>query len=185
MQERIVEAWARAKPAHIDHGMRWYAEANRLAAGIADATACPMHTVVGVMAAVSPSNRWERNVRDARELCAALDPESITVCTYGAQKRKALRILDGEDPLDVLGGRKVRAFYQCVLDPRSHHVVVDRHAWRVATGRHDETPSSLSPRVYAEICDAYREAAGVIGGGVLPMQVQAATWVAFKEEYRR
>lgn len=50
--------------------------------------------------------------------------------SYGRPNmRKAWRILKGEQPLAVLGGDKVRAFYSLMINPdNSEDVCIDRHA---------------------------------------------------------
>ena len=49
-----------------DHanGLEWYDRAKRMAKKIAQDTGLDIKTVIGVMAALSPNNRWERNCRD-------------------------------------------------------------------------------------------------------------------------
>ena len=71
----------------------WYDDALVAAVAIAESTALPISTVVGVIAALSPNNRWERNLVDAENVCRTFvaDPESaasVKVCTYGKMLEK-------------------------------------------------------------------------------------------------
>jgi len=80
----------------------------------------------------------------------------------------------------------VRAFFACILDPSDPWAVcIDRHAAAVAYGR------TLSDREmknavavtkgadrYQALADAYRAVAAA--RGMLPMDVQAVTWVTWR-----
>ena len=82
----------------------WYDDARVAAIAIADATGLGLDTVVGVIAALSPNNRWERNLVDAENVCRTFvaDPESaasVKVCTYGKMLEKAIKVLKCEDCL--------------------------------------------------------------------------------------
>ena len=68
---------------------------------------------------------------------------------------KALRILNGEHPLEVLGGLKVVPFYKAILNPEGDNpTVVDRHASAVYMGRplaESELNKLQSPVIYKRI----------------------------------
>lgn len=110
-------------------GCVWYDEAEEIAHNIAACTGVDIHTAGAVIAALSPRNKWERNVDDARALCKAWargeDPESVRVCTFNANKNKAWRILEGDD--DVLAtSPKVAAFANTILNGAiANCIVVD------------------------------------------------------------
>ena len=48
---------------------------------------------------------------------------------------KALAILNGAAPLDILGGDKVRTFYGNIVNPWGEGVTIDRHAYDIVTGK--------------------------------------------------
>ena len=56
----ILKVYNQATQSEIDHGMTWYADAKSDAQSMADKYELPLHIVVGVIAALSPTNRWER-----------------------------------------------------------------------------------------------------------------------------
>ena len=95
---------------------------------------------------------------------------------------KALRILEGEYPLDVLGGRKVVPFYKAIVNPTGDNpTVVDRHASAVYMGRslqERELNQLQSPVIYKRISGAYVHAAKV--RGVHPNVLQAQTWLQWR-----
>lgn len=168
--ENIVDAYQNASEVDIFEGREWYAVANAIATGIHANGA-------GIMAALSPSASWDLNVTMAREIVADRD------CQFQSwdNKKKALRILDGEKPLDVLGGNKVRAFYKAIAGVDTEPVI-DRHAFSVYLGRHstDKNTKVITDRkgAYQLVADAYRKAAAILG--VDNHTVQATTWVAWR-----
>ena len=180
------------------HGANWYPEAKEIATKIAHKYYCvDTLTVAAVIAALSPNNKWERNCKDAENLIAAFmaggpgAAADVKVCTYGKNKAKAIALLECNDALQfdaILSGRKVVAFYRCIIGS-STAVVVDGHAYSVWVGERltmKEVPS-IGVKLYAAICEDYRAAAdninAVYGCAYTAAQVQAITWIAHKRTY--
>lgn len=159
-------------------GLSWYLDAHNYARVM-----LPHHVEMGagIIAALSPMNGWENNKRKAAQLVR--QNGDGTGCGLYRNVAKAVRIYNGETPLDVLGGDKVRAFYQTILDPHGDiDPVIDRHAFDIAVGeRTDEKRRGILSRkgVYSEFAHVYREAALIAGIG--SAQMQAITWVAWRE----
>lgn len=177
LADNIRRSFLLASPGEVADGMFWYPTAHTFATGLATKHGITVAQAAGIVAALSPQVSWERNLVLAETLC-----ELRTAKTLGASVYKALAILDGADPLDVLGGPKVRAFYACILEPNTALTVcIDRHAYDVAVGQvtGDKARGSLE-RVgeYGRIADAYRTVANEFG--VMPHQVQAVTWVSWR-----
>lgn len=198
--ENIVWHWEQATPDEINQGMRWYADARRVATAIADGDA---HLGAGMLAIYSPQQGWIGNVLNAarvlRERRGIGGPGSGMFATAG-QKRAADRLLNGERYEDILNGPKIRDFAHLIefggdLDPENPRVVIDRHALSVAHGRalsseeYDSAPvngfrrkdGSISRRQYDHVVSLYRRAAELIsaraGERVSAHQVQAVTWL--------
>lgn len=186
----ILATFFHANSAEIAKGARWYADALAFCAAVAQATSLPLSTVAGVTAALSPNNRWPRNQADAERLCRTFaagtlsDAEQVKVSTFHGNKQKALAILAGAQPLDVLGGLKVRAFYACILGDAG--VCVDGHAYAIWLGSYVPTTKTpkLSPKLYESIAAAYGQAAqtinGVMGTAYSAAQIQAITWTVWQ-----
>lgn len=182
----ILAVFFTATDAEILHGSRWYADALQVCAAVSRTTDLPLATVAGVTAALSPNNRWARNQADAAALCRAFaagtmaDAQAIKVATFNNNKEKALQILAGAQPLDVLGGLKVRAFYQCIMGESA--VCVDGHAYAIWLGQYVPTSKTpkISPKLYSSISAAYRQAAvtinGILDTSYSAAQVQSITW---------
>ena len=119
----IIAIHKLAKPDEVKHGMTWYHQALCECRTIANKRDMPEHIVVGVVAALSPNNKWERNVTNADELIAAFingdHIESVKVSTYHTMKAKAWRIL--EDMPDyaatkvILNGQKITCFFENIM----------------------------------------------------------------------
>ena len=171
-------------------GEHFYTDAQTIASRIAADYGQDLATVSGVIAALSPSNNWLRNIEDTKRLVAAYsmggygDAKHIKVATYNANKLKALRILSGESPLAVLGGLKVRAFYSCIMGQDA--VCIDGHAYSIWQGQRIPTTKTpkISAKLYAAIENDYRQATlqvnAILQASYTPAQIQAVTWIVWR-----
>jgi hypothetical protein len=86
------------------NGKNWYRQAHRAALDLSGPFACGVITSAGVIAALSPNNKWERNLRDAQTLfdrfkvLGADAASQVRVCTFDTNKAKALAILKLQRP---------------------------------------------------------------------------------------
>jgi hypothetical protein len=163
-----------ATPDQVKRGQAWYPLARELAAGMH----CDLSKAAGVIAALSPQTSWDVNLRMARSACLGQPVRGMRDKVV-----KVRRILEGEDPLEVLPvGRKTHDFYRAIIDPDDPLcVVIDRHAHDVARGvRFGNTDRGLSsPSRYSLFQGLYRTAAA--RALLTPNQIQAITWVVWKE----
>ncbi len=184
----ILKLYRQATQEDTINGVEWYARAERMANAIAQDAGLPLPTVIGVMAALSPNNRWERNCRDAATMCQAWQNgegmDSFKVSCYNTMKAKAWAILDlgltdDEDILSHLNGQKIRSFYSNIrgLD----EVTIDGHALNIARGKREGLTSdktNMGKREYRELQAAYVRAAKRVK--VKPHVLQAITWTTWK-----
>lgn len=185
----ILAVFFSANEAEIQEGLSWYARADQVARSLAARYLNDdYYLAAGIIAALSPNNRWERNIIDAEALIKTFtlgeDYDALKVCTFSKNKDKAIRILKGELPMDVLSGRKVRSFYQCIIG--QDDVCVDGHAYSIWLGQRvptNKTPK-ISDKLYDQISQDYRTAAKQIyeitGCYYQACQVQAITWVTWR-----
>lgn len=192
----ILAVYFHAADNEIISGAEWYDRVNCAAKAMAQRYSLPLATVAGVIAALSPNNQWERNLRDADQLCRAYamggidDAQQIKTSTYNANKNKALAILSGTAPLDALGGLKVRSFYGCIMGD-SGAVCVDGHAYAIWQG--DYVPTTKTPKIraklYASISADYIKAAdtinSIVGASYTGAQIQAITWTVWQRIRRQ
>lgn len=174
----ILACYDRA-PSHVKaDGVNWYANALGIAQAISRKHDLPLATAAGVIAALSPQAAWDRNVSDAWTLAGGSEPR-----VKPDSLAKAQRIIDGEHPLDVLRGNKVRAFYAAIMGDHSV-VVVDRHAASCYANRKLSDAQvrpvfATSGKLYRRIASAYKRAAKV--AGVAPCAMQAVAWVQWRQ----
>ena len=142
-----------------------------------------------MIAALSPRNKWGRNVQDADALISAYihggaEQARLTkVCTFGTNKAKALRILEGglealPAILEILSGPKLREFASCIAG--MPEVCIDGHAWAIWHGERISLANvpSIGAKLRREIKADYQAAAELLGE--TPAAVQAVTWVAWR-----
>ena len=67
----INKVFKQATAQEVNHGLTWYQDAQDACQAMADTYELPLAIVVGVVAALSPTNRWERNLIDADNMLAA------------------------------------------------------------------------------------------------------------------
>lgn len=179
MIENIRHYWNLATDADL-HGNTWYSDANVIANRISGGDVVKG---AGVIAALSPITPWNRNLALASR---TFENGHLDGGTLGTSLRNANRIMDGEHPLDVLKGEKVRNFFMCIADPSNRDAVcIDRHAFSVAMGRYvdDKGRTPLARKgMYEKIADAYRAVAAEFD--VPAHEVQSVTWVVFRRVER-
>jgi hypothetical protein len=173
---KILKVYRAATDDQIGRGTSWYADAHSLALALDPKNP---RRAAGVIAALSPLMPWDRNVTSAVRAYA----DGFASGALPNSVKAANRILRGEDPDEVLGGDKVRAFFATIADPAgAETVVVDRHAFDIAVGKttDDKTRGMLSRKgVYESFAAAYVRAARTVG--IAPSQMQAITWVVHRE----
>lgn len=175
--ERALDA---APPEAWEAGLEWYADANRWCRRVATENGLTMHRVAGILAALSPNQGWEANQRETLRVIT-----ERKAAQFPLNVERALAILDGARPLDVLGGHKVRSFYRNLAYLCPESVTIDRHAASVLSG----VPSPEWTRApykhlleakfrYEAASDIYRQVAE--SRGFLPHELQAVAWVAHR-----
>ena len=171
-------------------GSAWYPVAHCVALDLADRYGITECQAIGVIAALSPRNKWERNVHDAEALISAYvaagaeQARLVKVCTFSSNKNKAVRILETVDPTAdevraILSGPKLREFFGCILGQQSE-VCVDGHAYCIWNGGRTglKDVPAIGVKLRREIKADYAEAAEELR--VAPRVVQAVTWVAWR-----
>lgn len=170
-------------------GMAWYARANEIAVQFAHRYEINLAQSAGVIAALSPRNRWERNVADAENLIRvwSIDPasvDSVKVCTFSHNKAKAIRILNETAQCDadvpaILSGPKMQEFFLCIMgDPEE--VCIDGHAYSIWAGDRItlQNVPSIGKKLRQQIKQDYRRAAQ--DAGITAYEMQAVTWCAWR-----
>jgi hypothetical protein len=168
----------------------WYDEAQQEARQIAERLDMPVYIVVGVMAALSPNNKWERNLVNAYELCKAFQDgqgmDSVKVSTYHKMKEKAWGILtefpDYETVIVRLSGKKIISFFRNIMG--EDDITIDGHARNIYYNERvglTDAKTSIGVKEYAKLQKEYLTVAKEFD--MLGRQMQAITWVAWKKKH--
>ena len=181
----LLTVLEQATPQEVIQGMGWYEQARAMARRLADRYGLSLDVVAGVIAALSPRSRWERNVVDAESLIAAYtvgeDPMAVPVTTFHRNKECAIRVLEVGTRHGVLSGFKVCSFADNIENPSGDPITVDSHSYNAWIG-HRAISSGNGPRVtpkrYLECAEGYSKVADLYG--IRPSQAQAIIWLAWK-----
>jgi len=145
----------------------------------------PLARVAAVFVSLSPNNDYLKNLRSTAAVLRGhkegVPVSQISVSTYNHCKHRAYAFAAGlADFLDVTQGKKIRAFYQNILDPKDPApVTIDGHMLGVWLGR--QITMKEAARIkwrYETIAEDFRAVAGDVG--VRPNQVQAVAWFCWK-----
>lgn len=198
--DSIIATYFQSNALDRQVGATWYNNAYGVCVTLGEKYGFHPNTVAGVIAALSPNNKWERNVEDAeamlRAYCYEIAWQNVKVCSYSANKDKAISIIElmldsDENICKVLRGNKTIAFYNCIAkDGDSDTPCIDGHAYNIWNGsvtNLKEVPA-MSDGTFRKIQDAYRDAAKIIsqvtGSHHSAAQVQAITWVTYRRIHK-
>lgn len=185
-QKRLNKLYRQATPSERLTGRLWYSEANLYAQALAKEYSCPIEQPAAILAVLSPNVTWETNKTDARRVMlmeyVGADLADFTVSTYNANKDKAWRIATGENPLNVVRGPKVTAFWRNIMGDLSL-LTLDSHAMNAWCGeRVYGSNLQTKPRVAerkAMLADYYSAAKRA---GEQPAVFQAILWTVWKRQ---
>ena len=181
----IMKTLLRATPEDYVQGMSAYQDYHNILKAVAETEGLPLNRVVAAFAALSPNTRIESNFKALFSLVKGykqgLFPEDINTFGYHHAKRRAYSYLCGGKEFTALKtAPKTRAFYHNLLNPESAlYVTVDGHAYNIWKGKRQPLKDvRMKKGVYVQISQDYKEVAQKTG--LLPHQVQAITWYAWR-----
>ena len=171
-------------------GLLWYEQAKREAYHIAMKHDVPVYITVAVIAALSPNNKWARNLVNADALIGAFVNGdgllSVKVSTYHKMKQKAWDILVARPSYNgakaMLKGQKITSFFCDIMG--ECNVTIDGHARNIAYGERislTDDRSNIGVREYRALQAAYEAAAERLG--LMPYQLQAITWRVWRDRH--
>jgi len=187
-QKHIQAVLDLASVADVVAGQDWYESARNVAIKLGDKYDIPSTTACGVIAALSPRNKWTRNLIDAENLinvyCTSGKEacDSVKVCTFGKNKAKALRILDAIPTLDVvesiLSGPKLTEFFRCIVG--QNDVTIDGHAFSIWFG--DRITLAKVPSIGVKLRRQIKAdyVAVALKNDMPSYELQAITWVTYR-----
>jgi len=182
---RLLALYHSASPSQRDEGMNWYRYAWYFTLATAQEFDFTSTQVAAVIAVTSPRQGWGVNKDTAYTLCsyharglsferACLDP---LVRGFSTNLAKAWRILEGENPSDVVSGPKVTAFFHNICGEQDL-VTLDTHAMNAWAG--DPTGKAYPAKVREQMRADYVDCATLVG--VAPSEFQAVVWVVWRAQ---
>ena len=186
----IISVYRDADEKQHAEGLVWYPNAQKAAYHIAVKYDIAVYIVVAVIAALSPNNKWTRNLVNADALIGAFirgdGIDSVKVSTYSKMKQKAWDILAVRPNYDgaktMLKGQKITSFFCDIMG--EFNVTIDGHARNIAYGERvglTDDRTNIGVREYHALQAAYDEAARRVG--LLPYQLQAITWRVWRDRH--
>ena len=202
--DSIIAMYFRSSKVDRVKGKGWYSNAYSIACTLGKKYGVHSNTVSAVISALSPSNKWNRNVEDAEMMLRAnaydLDLTECKPSTYGKQKLKAIAILEGNVSDDetlkrILSGQKTKSFYANIsTNGKTTDCTIDGHAYNIWNGTVTSLGDvpNMTPKTYKMIQEDYRKAAIEISsitesetGEILTAsEIQAITWVAYRRIHK-
>ena len=190
MVHNITSVYRDADETQHAEGLLWYSDAQKAAHNIAVKYDVPVYIVVAVIAALSPNNKWSRNIVNADALIGAFVNGdgllSVKVSTYHKMKQKAWDILAARPDYDgakrMLKGQKITSFFMDIMG--EFNVTIDGHARNIAYGERvglTDDRTNIGVREYRALQAAYEEAARRVG--LMPYQLQAITWRVWRDRH--
>ena len=192
-QRNITSIYHLATLDEQQRGLNWYPNAYAIAHELSEHYDITIAQAIGVMAALSPRNRWSRNIDDSQSLIAAYvaggaEQAMLTkVCTFTANKTKAVKILESgltdiSSALTILSGPKLKEFASCIAGLSD--VCIDGHAFCIWNGGRTSLADvpAIGVKLRRQIKADYVAAADQLG--VTPAACQAVTWVAWRRIHK-
>lgn len=188
---RSLHNWfAESTAQEREDGKLWYKEAQMFTKYVAEEYGIDSYRVAGVVSALSPNNKWERNKYDAitviKAHLAGLSPNDIKVCTYNANKIKAFEILRGDTEITAKSP-KTHSFAMNVGLNSPEHITIDKwHLRACVTLPNDgivdcmESCTSVQYRRIEALTANVAKSLGYKG-----YELQAIIWVTIKRVWDR
>lgn len=179
VRANLREIFNSATDTDVVGGRGWYASAHKICLDYAVEFGTTTERVAQIMSALSPNNKWERNIKDTRIVLEAVRsgvaPEAVKVCTFHGNKFKAFAIARGE--LSILAtSPKTFAFVRNIGALDETKVTIDLWHLRACFGATIET--GLTLKRYRELERITIDEAKKVG--LKGYEFQAVVWEALR-----
>ena len=164
---------------NINDGLTWYRAANKEAVILSKKFKISTETAAGVISALSPRNKWHRNIIAAHTVCEAyatsVHPTDVKVSTFHTNKFKAFAILAGSASIEW-DSRKTFSFVKNVGRLNPNFVTVDLWHLRACFGK---TIGACGKTAYDQITELTIKKAKELG--MQGFEYQAIIWCSVRE----
>mgnify|MGYP003627035582 CR=1 FL=1 len=170
-----------------ESGRVWYDEAKSYVKILSLRFELPEIICAGVVSALSPNNKWERNKIDAYTVINAvknnIPANQVKVCTYNANKDKAFAIARGDMRI-LKRSPKTYAFARNISGEDTYQVTIDKWHLRAIQTRSKspkQCKTTVTPLQYKNLeRDCQRVAKKY---GLAPSTLQATVWVTIRNRW--
>ena len=166
-------------------GLVWYDEAQEFALGMANEFGISPVMAGGVISALSPRNKWERNKIDAWNVCQAIrdnvSHECVKCCTFDMNKVKAFEIAKGTRSIQDTS-RKTHRFALNVGAKDMDAVTIDSWmllAFQSVSHKRKPLETSVTPKQYDIMERRFQRMSRDMG--YAPAHLQAVIWLMIRE----
>jgi hypothetical protein len=171
-------------------GKEWYKDAQSFCCGLSKEFNLTPYICASVVSCLSPNNKWARNKIDARSVITAWkcgkSHDSVSVCTYSANKIKAFRILNDGERI-ASSAPKTHAFSMNVGLLSPDHITIDKWHIRACLTRPNQgvtdTVESVTDKQYKRIEGITAQIAK--NNGLKGYEFQAIVWISIKQIWNR
>jgi|TARA_R110002033_G_scaffold482_3_gene4481 hypothetical protein len=173
--------------AERESGKVWYNEAREYVKVLSLRFDTPPIICAGVVSALSPNNKWERNKIDAHAVLDAVSKgipsDQVKVCTYNNNKRKAFAIARGDVKI-LKQSPKTYAFAKNISGLDTNRVTIDKWHLRATQTRSlspKDCKTSVTALQYKQLeMDCQKVAKKY---NILPSVLQATIWVTIRNRW--
>ena len=183
VRESLNAIFNEAQKKEIKSGKSWYKTAHEICLKLQqdNKNVFTLEQVAGVLSALSPRNKWERNILDAANVLRAVrlnkKPNAVKVCTFNTNKEKAFRIAKGEEKIKETS-KKTFAFVNNIARLDRNYVAIDLWHLRACFGATIKT--GLTPKNYEILQEITLQEAEKVG--LAGYEYQAIIWEALRNK---
>ena len=170
-----------------ESGKVWYDEAKEYVKILSLRFDTPQLICAGVLSALSPNNRWERNKLDAHTVLDAvsksLSSSQVKVCTFNNNKEKAFAIARGDIKI-LQQSPKTYAFAKNISGEDINKVTIDKWHLRAIQTRSSSPKAcktSVTPLQYKLLEKDCQKVAKKYN--INPSTLQAIVWVTIRNRW--
>ncbi len=175
IKKNLLEMYEKRTDQHTQEGMQWYKTANQICIDMGKQLDYDPAVVAQVISALSPRNKWEKNIIDTRTVLEAVNdgknPEDVKVSTFHSNKNKAFEIARGERGIDK-ASPKTYSFVKNIAELDASKVTIDVWHLRACFGK--TIDSGLTPLRYKQLEQLTLKCAEMVG--VRGYEFQAIVW---------
>ena len=159
----------------MKEGLAWYQSANKMCLDLSIKFNHSPLIVAQVLSALSPRNKWQRNIIDTETVLRAVNegkgPKDVKVCTFNNNKQKAFDIAKGRRGIEK-ASPKTYSFVKNIAELDASKVTIDVWHLRACFGK--TVDSGLTPLRYKQLEKLTLKCAEMVG--IRGYEFQAIVW---------